>query len=105
MPNNVCRNRSEESNDMGEDEVVAVVRQIYLEQEELSAALSEMLRRGERLGIRDLKVVQRLASRDSRESAELAALSGNVRSRWQKRWYAMGEAGRIARATHKNRSR
>ncbi len=59
----------------GEREVVAVLRQVHVEREELSAALSELLSRGERLRISDLKtVVQRLASRDSRESAELAAL-------------------------------
>ena len=61
--------------DAAEREVVAVLRQVHTEQEELSAALSELLRRGERLRISDLKtVVQRLASRDSRESAELADL-------------------------------
>ena len=75
MPNNVCHNMGEGSNDMGEDEVVAVLRQGYLEREELSAALSDVLRRGKRLRIRDRKTVsQRLASRSSRESAELAAL-------------------------------
>lgn len=61
--------------DTGEREVVAVLRQVHMEREELSAALSDLLSRGERLKISDLKtVVQRLASRDSRESAELAAL-------------------------------
>ncbi|MCK4303452.1 MAG: hypothetical protein KAY24_04375 [Candidatus Eisenbacteria sp.] len=64
-----------DGDDTGEREVVAVLRQVHLEREELSTALSDLLRRGERLKISDLKTVaQRLASRDSRESAELAAL-------------------------------
>ena len=59
----------------GEREVVAALRAVHTEQEELSAALSGLLSRGERLKISDLKTVARkLASRDSRESAELAAL-------------------------------
>jgi predicted transcriptional regulator len=61
--------------DPDEREIVAVLRQVHLEREELSTALSGLLSRGERLRISDLNtVVQRLASRDSRESAELAAL-------------------------------
>ena len=76
----------------GEREVVAVLRQVHMEREELSAALSDLLGRGERLRIADLKtVVQRLASRDSRESAELAALLAtceaagrNASRQWQK---------------------
>lgn len=64
-----------DSNDTGEGEVVAVLRQVHMEREELSTALSDLLSRGERLKISDLKTVaQRLASGDSRESAELAAL-------------------------------
>ena len=78
--------------DTGEGEVVAVLRQVHMEREELSAALSDLLSRGERLKINDLKtVVQRLASRDSRESAELAALLAtceaagrNAGMQWQK---------------------
>ena len=46
-----------------------------MEQQKISAALSGLLGRGEMLKIDDLKtVVQTLASRDSRTSAELAAL-------------------------------
>lgn len=61
--------------DPEEREVVAVLRRVHLEREELSTALSGLLSRGERLRISDLNTVaQRLASRDSREFAELAAL-------------------------------
>ena len=61
--------------DPEEREVIAVLRRVHLEREELSTALSGLLSRGERLRISDLNTVaQRLASRDSREFAELAAL-------------------------------
>jgi hypothetical protein len=57
--------------------IVAALRQVHLEQEKVSAALSGLLMRGERLKIDDLKTVaQRLARTDSRGSAELAALLG-----------------------------
>jgi hypothetical protein len=59
----------------GVGEIVAALRGVHVEQEKISAALSGLLIRGERLKIDDLKTVaQRLATRDSRESAELAAL-------------------------------
>jgi hypothetical protein len=67
---------------LGEDDeslqkIVAVLRQVHTEQESISAALSGLLMRGDKLKVDDLKTVaQRLAGRDSRESAELAALLG-----------------------------
>jgi hypothetical protein len=78
--------------DTGECEIVAALRQVHMEREELSTALSELLKRGEKLKISDLKTVaQRLASRDSRESAELAALLAtceaagrNASMQWEK---------------------
>lgn len=81
-----------DGNDTAEREVVAVLRQVHMEREELSTALSDLLSRGERLRISDLKIVaQRLASRDSRESAELAALLAtceaagrNASMQWEK---------------------
>lgn len=61
--------------------VIAALRRVHMEQEELSAALSALLDRAERLKISDLKTVARnLASRDSRESAELAALLATCES-------------------------
>ena len=61
--------------DEGAGEIVAALRQVHIEQEKISTALTGLLMRGERLKIDDLKTVaQRLASRDSRDSAELAAL-------------------------------
>ena len=61
--------------DDGAGEIVAALRAVHIEQEKISAALTGLLMRGERLKIDDLKTVaQRLASRDSRDSAELAAL-------------------------------
>lgn|GEM_PF-1260887 len=61
--------------DDGAGEIVAALRQVHIEQEKIATALSGLLMRGERLKIDDLKTVaQRLASRDSRDSAELAAL-------------------------------
>ena len=61
--------------DDGAGEIVAALRQVHIEQEKISTALAGLLMRGEKLKIDDLKTVaQRLASRDSRDSAELAAL-------------------------------
>jgi len=61
--------------DDGAAEIVAALRQVHIEQEKISTALTGLMMRGERLKIDDLKTVaQRLASRDSRDSAELAAL-------------------------------
>ena len=61
--------------DAGAGNVVAALRAVHVEQEELSAALSGLLSRGEKVRIGDLKTVaKKLAARDSRESAELAAL-------------------------------
>jgi hypothetical protein len=61
--------------DDGASLIVSALRQVHVEQEKISSALTGLLMRGERLKIDDLKVVaQRLASRDSRDSAELAAL-------------------------------
>jgi len=66
-----------DSQSTGEREVIAALREIHMEQEELSAALSGLLSRAEKVKITDLKTVaKRLAGRDSRESAELAALLG-----------------------------
>ena len=78
--------------DDGVGEIVAALRQVHIEQEQIAAALSGLLARGERLKIDDLKTVaQRLASRDSRASAELAALLAGCESagrnaalRWQR---------------------
>ena len=61
--------------DDGAGQIVAALRQVHVEQEKISAALAGLLMRGDRLKIDDLKTVaQRLAGRDSRDSAELAAL-------------------------------
>jgi hypothetical protein len=61
--------------DDGVGEIVAALRQVHVEQQQIATALSGLLMRGERLKIDDLKTVaQRLASRDSRASAELTAL-------------------------------
>jgi hypothetical protein len=78
--------------DDGVGEIVEVLRQVNIEQEQIAAALSGLLMRGERLKIDDLKTVaQRLAGRDSRASAELAALLAGCESagrnaalRWQR---------------------
>ena len=78
--------------DDGAGEIVAALRQVHIEQEKISAALTGLLMRGQRLKTDDLKTVaQRLASRDSRASAELAALlavcesaGSNAGSRWQR---------------------
>jgi hypothetical protein len=78
--------------DDGVGEIVAVLRQVHIEQQQIAAALSGLLVRGERLKIDDLKTVaQRLAGRDSRASAELAALLAGCESagrnaalRWQR---------------------
>ncbi len=67
--------------DDGAGGVIAALRRVHMEQEELSTALSALLGRAERLRISDLKTVARnLASRDSRESAELAALLATCES-------------------------
>jgi len=61
--------------DAGAGKVVAALRAVHIEQEELSAALSGLHSRGQKIRIGDLKTVaKKLAARDSRESAELAAL-------------------------------
>jgi hypothetical protein len=61
--------------DDGVGEIVAALRQVHVEQEQIATALSGLLQRGDKLKIDDLKAVaQRLASSDSRDSAELAAL-------------------------------
>jgi hypothetical protein len=61
--------------DDGAGQIVAALRQVHVEQEKISTALTGLLERGERLRIDDLKTVaQRLARGDSRNSAELAAL-------------------------------
>jgi uncharacterized coiled-coil DUF342 family protein len=78
--------------DDGVGEIVTALRQVHIEQEKIATALSGLLMRGERLKIDDLKAVaQRLASRDSRDSAELAALLAacesagrNAGLRWQR---------------------
>ena len=106
MPNDVYRDIGDRIKDT-EDEVVAVLRQTHVEREEQSMALSDLLKRGGRLTIknRDRRAVaQRLASRKSAGVRGAGGSVGNVRSRRQKRLCAMGEAGRIARANHKNGS-
>ena len=65
----------------GEDDkirqIVSALRAVHMEQEKITTALSGLLLRGEKLRIDDLKTVAwRLASGDSRETAELAALLG-----------------------------
>ena len=61
--------------DDGVGEIVATLRQVHIEQEKISTALAGLLTRGDKLKIDDLKTVaQSLASRNSRDSAELAAL-------------------------------
>ena len=67
--------------DDGVGEIVAALRQVHVEQEQIATALSGLLMRGERLKIDDLRTVsERLASRDSRASAELAALLAGCES-------------------------
>ena len=71
----VLKDRLLNEQDAGESQIVAALRQVHVEQEELSTALSGLLRRGEKVKINELKIVaKRLSSRDSRESAELASL-------------------------------
>jgi hypothetical protein len=78
--------------DDGVGEIVAALREVHMEQEQIAAALTGLLMRGDRLKIDDLKTVaERLASRDSRASAELAALLAacesagrNAALRWQR---------------------
>ena len=78
--------------DDGVGEIVAALRQVHVEQEQIATALSGLLIRGEKLKIDDLKTVaQRLASRNSRDSEELAALLAACESagrdaalRWQR---------------------
>ena len=56
-------------------QVVAALREVHVEQERISAALTGLLMRGDKLKIGDLRTVaQRLAGGNSRDSAELAAL-------------------------------
>ena len=56
-------------------EIVSVLRQVHIEQEKISTALSGLLVRGEKLKIDELKTVAyRLSGAASPESAELAAL-------------------------------
>jgi hypothetical protein len=86
------RQRLLSEKDDGVGEIVTALRQVHIEQEKIATALSGLLMRGERLKIDDLKAVaQRLASRDSRASAELAALLAacesagrNAGLRWQR---------------------
>ena len=67
--------------DDGAGGVIAALRRVHMEQEELSTALSALLARAEKLKISDLKTIARnLAGRDSRESAELAALLATCES-------------------------
>ena len=78
--------------DDGVGEIVAALREVHIEQEKIATALSGLLMRGDRLKIDDLKTVaERLVSRDSRASAELAALLAacesagrNAALRWQR---------------------
>jgi hypothetical protein len=71
----LLKERLLDSRDTGEREVVAVLRQVHMEQQELSTALSGLLERAERLKIGDLKTVaKKLAAGDSGESAKLSAL-------------------------------
>jgi len=73
-------------------QVVAALRQVHVEQEKISAALSGLLMRGDKLKIDDLRTVaQRLAGDNSRDSAELATLLAvcesagrNVGLQWQR---------------------
>ena len=78
--------------DDGAGKIIAALREVHVEQEKISTALSGLLSRGEKLKIDELKTVaNRLAGRDSRESAELAALLGicesagrNAGLQWQR---------------------
>ena len=71
----VLKQRLLDEQDAGAGKVVTALRVVHVEQEELSAALSGLLMRGEKLRIGDLKTVAtKLTARDSGESAELAAL-------------------------------
>lgn len=56
-------------------QLVSILRQVHVEQEKISAALSGLLMRGEKLKLDELKTVaQKLSGTGSPESAELAAL-------------------------------
>ena len=71
----VLKQRLLDEQDAGADKVVLALRQVHVEQEELSTALSGLLFRGEKLRINDMKTVAgKLAATDSRGYAELAAL-------------------------------
>lgn len=73
-------------------QIVAALREVHVEQEKISAALSGLLMRGDKLKINDLRTVaQRLDGDNSRDSAELAALLAvcesagrNVGLQWQR---------------------
>jgi hypothetical protein len=88
----VLKSRLLSEEDNGAAEVVAILRRVHMEQEELSTALSGLLTRAEKLRAKDLKaVVGRLADRASGESKELVALlamcEGAARSaglKWQR---------------------
>lgn len=71
----VVKGRLLSEKDDGAGQIITALRQVHVEQQKLSTALTELLMRGQKLKIEDLKTVARkLASRDSRNSAELAAL-------------------------------
>ena len=77
--------------DDGTGPTVTALRQVHVAQEMISRALAGLIERGDKLKIEDLKAVaQRLAGRDSRDAAELAALlavcesaGGHVGLKWQ----------------------
>jgi hypothetical protein len=63
--------------DGGATEVAAVFRCVHMEQEQLTAALSGLLSRAEKLKVKDLRTVaNRLTDTASGKSGELAALLG-----------------------------
>ncbi len=71
----ILKNRLLGGHDDQMHQLVSILRQVHIEQEKISAALSGLLMRGERLKIDELKTVaQRLSGGRSPESAELAAL-------------------------------
>jgi len=76
----------------GAAEVVAVLRGVHMEQEELSAALSALLKRAEKLKVKDLKAIaDKLAGGTSRDTVELGAVlamcesaARDARLKWQR---------------------
>lgn len=65
----------------GAAEVIAAFRRVHVEQEELSAAMSNLLERADKIDVSDLKELARAVnSRNSRERADLAGILATCES-------------------------